>query len=70
MTYDTAMKFYKTGLAIAKALNIKPQAVYAWKKSGVVPEKRAVRLQAHSKGKCPVDPKVYERANGAEHANG
>lgn len=69
MTYATALGFYKTGLAIAAALGIKPQAVYQWKKTGVVPEKRAVRLQAHSRGRVKVDPKVYERANGRENAS-
>ena len=70
MKYDTALKHYNTGLAIAAALGIKSQAVYAWKRKGVVPQKSAVRLQAHSRGKVKVDPKVYERANGREHAGG
>lgn len=60
MRYDTAMGFYRTGLAIARVLGIKPQAVYQWKKSGVVPLKSATRLQTDSKGKVKVDPKVYE----------
>jgi hypothetical protein len=68
MKYDTAMGFFKTGRAIAWILNIKPQAVYQWKKTGVVPIKSALRLQAHSKGKCKVDPRVYERPNGRENA--
>jgi hypothetical protein len=68
MKYATALEHYGTGLAIAAALGIKSQAVYQWKKTGVVPQKSAIRLQAHSKGRVKVDPKVYERANGRDHA--
>jgi hypothetical protein len=60
MTYATAMGFYKTGQAIARVLGIKPQAVYQWKKSGVVPILSATRLQTDSKGRVKVDPRVYE----------
>jgi hypothetical protein len=60
MLYSTALGFYKTGQAIARALSIKPQAVYQWKKSGVVPLKSATRLQTDSRGRIKVDPKVYE----------
>lgn len=59
MRYDTALNFYKTGKAIAKALGIKHQAVYQWKRKGVVPPKKAAQLEAHSKGKVRFDPKVY-----------
>jgi hypothetical protein len=68
MTYSTALKHFKTGLAIAEVLGIKSQAVYQWKKTGVVPIKSATRLQTASKGRVKVDPKVYERANGRENA--
>lgn len=61
MKYATALRFYETGLAIAQALNIKPQAVYQWKARGVVPIKSALRLQAHSGGKVKVDPRVYAK---------
>lgn len=60
MTYDAAMGFYKTGQKIARVLGIKPQAVYQWKKTGVVPIKSATRLQTDSKGRVKVDPRVYE----------
>lgn len=60
MTYETALGHYRTGLAIAAALGIKPQAVYQWANKGRVPSKSAARLQAHSRGKVKVDPKVYE----------
>jgi hypothetical protein len=63
MKYDTALAFYGTGLAIAAALGIKPQAVYQWKKRGVVPLKSALRLQTDSRGKVKVDPKVYVRVS-------
>lgn len=68
MRYETALGFYKTGLAIAAVLKIKPQAVYQWKKTGVVPIKSATRLQTDSRGRVKVDPKVYERGNGRSHA--
>ena len=68
MTYDTALAYYRTGIAIAKALGIKTQAVYQWKKTGRVPELRARQLQQLSRGKVKVDPRVYERANGRENA--
>lgn len=68
MKYSTALGHFKTGLAIAKKLGIRSQAVYAWKKKGVVPQKQAIRLQALSRDKVKVDPKVYERANGRENA--
>lgn len=60
MLYATALGFYKTGQAIARVLSIKPQAVYQWKKGGVVPLKSATRLQTDSKGRIKVDPKCYE----------
>lgn len=60
MLYSTALGFYKTGQAIARALGIKPQAVYQWKKSGVVPLKSATRLQTDSRGRIKVDTKLYE----------
>jgi hypothetical protein len=61
MTYDTAIGHYITGTAIAEALGIKSQAVYQWKRLGVVPVRSAMRLQAHSRGKVKVDPSVYRR---------
>jgi hypothetical protein len=61
MKYATALKFYGTGLAIAAALNIKPQAIYQWKARGVVPIKSALALQGHSRGKVKVDPSVYAK---------
>jgi hypothetical protein len=68
MKYATALGHYRTGLAIAEALRIKSQAVYQWKRSGVVPIKSAVRLEKLSGGKVRVDLKVYERANGRANA--
>jgi hypothetical protein len=68
MTYDTALAHYKTGLKIAQVLGIKSQAVYQWKKTGVVPELRARQLQQLSRGRVKVDPQVYERGNGRANA--
>lgn len=62
MKYQTALAYFKTGLEIARILKIKSQAVYEWKVKGVVPKKRAERLQAASNGECKVDPNVYRRA--------
>lgn len=59
MKYSSALKHFKTGLAIAEVLGIKPQAVYQWKRKGVVPPKKAVLLEAHSRGKVKVDSRVY-----------
>jgi hypothetical protein len=61
MLYATALKYYRTGLAIAKTLNIKPQAVYAWGRTGIVPVRRAVELQGITKGALKVDSHVYAR---------
>jgi hypothetical protein len=61
MRYSTAIGYYITGTAIAEALGIKSQAVYQWKKTGVVPLKSATRLEEHSKGKVKVDRRVYRQ---------
>ena len=61
MTYTTALSFYGTGLKIAQVLQIKPQAIYQWKKKGVVPLNSALRLQTDSRGRVKVDPKCYEK---------
>ena len=62
MKYATAIEHYGTGLAIAQVLGIRSQAVYQWKKTGVVPIKSATRLQTESKGKVKVDASVYAAA--------
>jgi len=61
MRYATALAHYGTGIAIAQALGIKTQAVYQWKRTGIVPELRAMKLEKLSKGKIKVDPRVYEQ---------
>jgi DNA-binding transcriptional regulator Cro len=60
MKYKTALSFYKTGLAIAAALQVRPQAVYQWKRRGVVPIKSAMRLERQSRGKIRVDSRLYD----------
>lgn len=70
MKYSTALKFYKTGTAIARVLGVSHQAVYPWEKKDLVPFGRAVVLEEDSKGKCKVDKKLYVARNrhSAAHA--
>lgn len=59
MKYDTAIRFYKTQVAIATELGIKQQSVSKWKKTGIVSKGSAYELQVKSGGKIKVDPKCY-----------
>ena len=61
MKLSTALKHYKTEGAIARALNIKHQAVAQWKAKGRVPLARALELEQLTKGAIKVDTSVYAR---------
>jgi DNA-binding transcriptional regulator YdaS (Cro superfamily) len=61
MTFASALAHFKTQRSIANALGIKEQAIGQWKKSGVVPIRRAHQLEELTKGKVKVDASVYAR---------
>jgi hypothetical protein len=60
METKTALEFYEgSRLLLAAAAGVTKQAVQRWMKTKVVPEAAAYRLQAKTKGKLKVDPRVY-----------
>jgi DNA-binding transcriptional regulator YdaS (Cro superfamily) len=61
MTFYTALAHFKTQRAIAAAIGITEQSIGQWKKSGVVPIRRAHQLEELTKGKVKVDASVYAR---------
>lgn len=69
MRYDAAMKYYKSHAALGRAAGVSRQAVSLWKKSGIVPETSAWRLNAHSKGRVKMNLKDYDAAPPAASAH-
>jgi DNA-binding transcriptional regulator Cro len=61
MKYAAALKFYKTPRAMAQAAGVTRQAVNLWKKSGVVPEISAWRLNRHSGGRLKFNLMDYAK---------
>jgi DNA-binding XRE family transcriptional regulator len=60
MYIRTALDFYGTRAAVAKALGYTRQAVYAWeRRSDLVPELCAIRLSRASAGNLRYDPALY-----------
>jgi hypothetical protein len=60
MYISTALDFYGTRAAVAKAIGYTRQAVYAWERRGdLVPELCAIRLSRASGGKLSYDPALY-----------
>lgn len=57
------LKFFKTGVATAKAVGVTKSAVSQW--PDIIPEKMAYRAQEASKGRLKVDPRVYQAKAGA-----
>lgn len=64
MLKQTAIKFYGSCAAIARAIERSSTSVVDW--PGIVPEGMAYKIQVVSKGRCRVDPSLYgkKRANG------
>ena len=67
-----AINFFGTRIRLAKAASVDPSAVSQW--GDLVPEARAVRLQAASGGALVYDPAVYdqhkqERKEALSHEN-
>lgn len=61
MRYETAIKHFKTDVALAEAANVTRQAANLWKHAGIVPEGVAYKLQVITGGKLRVDPKQYDK---------
>lgn len=60
MKTETALQYFQgSRLLLASAAGVTRQAIQRWVKTGVVPEAAAYRLQAATKWKLKVDPKVY-----------
>lgn len=60
MKTGAALKYYQNSRQLlASAAGVTKQAIQRWVKTGLVPEAAAYRLNALTKGKLKVDPKVY-----------
>lgn len=60
MKTQTAIDYYKTKAALAKALGLTRGAITHWSNDGFVPMGRAYQLQLITGGALKVDPSVYE----------
>ncbi len=71
MKYETAIAFFLTHSALAKALGVKRQAIDQWRVKGKIPILRAYQLQKLTNGKVKADLSIYEpepRENGHDSA--
>jgi hypothetical protein len=62
MKFETALKYYRTSRAMARAAGVTDQAVGQWKKRGIVPLWPASCFESKTKGKLKVDLRVYARS--------
>lgn len=53
-----AIRHFKTGMELAKQLNIDRQRVYKW--PDTVPPKWAIRIERLTKGKVKMDKSLYQ----------
>ncbi len=60
MKTQTAIDYYKTKVALAKAVGLTRGAITHWANDGFVPIGRAYQLQLITEGKLKVDLSVYE----------
>ena len=71
MLLKTAEDFFGGCAEIAQRLSSSDmrsvQAVYQWKKKGVIPLAAARQLESLSKGKVKVDPSLYDQYGRAKH---
>lgn len=66
MNTDLVIRFYGTKAAIARELDISPEAVTRW--GDIVPEKRAARLSHITGGELQYDPSFYENNDKAKRS--
>ena len=58
MKYEAVIEHFRSVKAVADALGISDKAVYRWQETGV-PRGRAYELQAITRNRLKVDPRVY-----------
>lgn len=55
MSFDKAIKRYKTAKAIKEKFGYSYARISSWKKTGLIPEGPAYRMKEESKGKLKMD---------------
>jgi len=70
MKYETALRHYRKVEVMARTLGVKSQAVYLWKKAGVIPYRRALQIQELTQGQVEIDTSVYAERMGKRGLRG
>ena len=69
MKYETAIGYYRKAHALAHALGVSTQAVYRWKRLGVIPFRKAIELQEQTRGRIEIDFNCYARRTAPRPGN-
>jgi hypothetical protein len=64
VTPDDIIQYFKSRIAAADALDVRPQAVSNWVSAGKVPPLRQLQAQSLTRGKLKADPDVYDTKRG------
>jgi hypothetical protein len=64
VTIDEVLDYYKSRVALARAVRVQTQAIHNWVTAGKVPPLRQVQIEQLTAGALKADADVYEQKRG------